>query len=129
MTLRDPNLRPRFSRRAILKSLGWASMAFRPAPFFGLSPTASSTELARSDQSSLPFADVRLTPHYPTESPLADVLRLVTPGSDEYVTEKYAFEIESILNQWGRALLTSVHEHRELAVFVDTSIQATSFTV
>ena len=52
------------------------------------------------------LTDVRLTPHYPAKSPLADILRLVAPGSDEYVTEKYAFEIESLLKQWGQTLKT-----------------------
>ena len=59
---------------------------------------------------SLPFSDVRLTPHYPARSPLEDVLRLVAPGSDEYVTEKYAFEIETLLQQWSQALKTSVRD-------------------
>ena len=46
----------------------------------------------------LAFSDVRLTPHYPSESPLEDILRLVPPGSDEFVAEKYAFEIQAQLN-------------------------------
>ena len=73
-----------------------------------------------------PFADVRLTPHYPAKSPLEDVLRLVAPGSDGYVTEKYAFEIESLLKQWGQALKTSAHDLSVLAKSLDPSIQASS---
>src|SRR2546430_8022148 len=42
---------------------------------------------------SLPFADSRLSPRYPAKSPFDDVLRQVVPGTDEYITEKYAFEI------------------------------------
>jgi hypothetical protein len=90
MTLRNPNVRPRFSRRAFLKTMGWAPMALRPAPFFGSLPLSGSPEQTRIDQPPFPFADVRLSPHYPAQSPLADVLRLVAPGSDEYTTEKYS---------------------------------------
>ncbi len=61
------------------------------------------------------FTDVRLTPHYPAKSPLADILRLVAPGSDEYVTEKYAFEIESLLKQWSQTLRTSARDLSTLA--------------
>jgi tetratricopeptide (TPR) repeat protein len=72
----------------------------------------------------LSFADVRLTPHYPVASPLEDVLRLIAPGSDEYVTEKYAWEIESLLGQWSKALRESVHDHAALAKVLDPSIEA-----
>jgi tetratricopeptide (TPR) repeat protein len=106
-----------------------APIALRPAPFFGASPLFGSPEQSRIDRPPFPFADVRLSPHYPAESPLADILRLVAPGSDEYITEKYAFEIESLLNQWGRALLSSPHDHRLLSEWLDSSIQAASFSV
>ena len=129
MTLRNLNQRPRFSRRAFLKTMGWAPMALRPAPFFGSLPLFGSPGQTRIDEPPFPFADVRLSPHYPAQSPLADVLRLVAPGSDEYTTEKYAFEIESLLNQWGRALLSSPHDHRALFESLDSAIEATSFSV
>jgi Flp pilus assembly protein TadD/peroxiredoxin len=72
----------------------------------------------------LPFSDVRLTPHYPAASPLEDVLRLVAPGSDEYITEKYAFEIESLLKQWSQALKASVRGLSALAKSLNPSIEA-----
>jgi tetratricopeptide (TPR) repeat protein len=106
-----------------------APMALRPAPFFGSLPLFGSPEPSQLDPHPFPFADVRLSPHYPAASPLADVLRLVAPGSDEYITEKYAFEIESLLNQWGRALLRSPRDHRVLSEWIDSSIEASSFTV
>src|ERR1700679_4137728 len=79
------------TRRSLLKTMGLAPLLLRPAPFHGSSllvPWFSATEKA-----AFGFSDVRLTPHYPAKSPLEDVLRLVAPGSDGYVTEKYAFEI------------------------------------
>ena len=65
------------------------------------------------------------TPHYPA-LPFGRFLRLVAPGSDEYVTEKYAFEIESLLRQWGQALKTSVRDLSILAKSLDPSIEASS---
>jgi hypothetical protein len=69
-----------------------------------------------------------LTPHYPVKSPLAEVLRRVLPGSDEYVTEKYAFEIDLLLKGWGEALKTSVLDHSALAGLLDPSIETVPLT-
>jgi tetratricopeptide (TPR) repeat protein len=114
------------SRREILKCMGLAPLLFRPAPF-RCSPLLFGPSTAFSDaKPGFPFADVRLTPHYPAKSPLTDVLRLVAPGSDEYITEKYAFEIESLLNQWSQALKESVHTLTILAQSIDPSIEASS---
>ena len=75
---------------------------FLPAPIRGssLRPLLSFDER----KPPFPFADSRLTPHYPSKVPLDDVLRLVAPGADEFVTEKYAFEIRRLLDEWSRAL-------------------------
>ncbi len=70
-----------------------------------------------------PFSDLRLKPRYPAKSPLEDVLRLVAPGSDEFVTEKYAFEIESVLQQWSVAFKASVRDLSALAQALDGSIE------
>jgi Flp pilus assembly protein TadD/peroxiredoxin len=74
---------------------------------------------------SFPFADYRLTPHYPAKSPLDDVLRLVAPGSDEFVTEKYAFEIARLLDDWSRGLKAAPPAVGVLAQFIDSSLEAT----
>src|ERR1700733_14095072 len=129
MTPSELKERPHFSRRAFLKTLGSAPMLLKPAPFFGSSPLFGSPEHSTVDQPSFPFANVRLSPHYPALSPLAEVLRLVAPGSDEYITEQYAFEIESILKQWSRELINSPHDHRRLAELLGDSIRAGSFSV
>src|SRR5438874_5160710 len=104
-----------FSRRTLLKSLGLAPMLFCPAPFHASSFLFASREGLPGRPSDLSFADIRLTPHYPANSPLEDILRRVAPGSDEYVTEKYAFEIGSQLNKWGQALETSAQDLSVLA--------------
>ena len=73
-----------------------------------------------------PFADFRLIPHYPAKSPLDDVLRLVLPGSDEFITEKYASEIMALLDEWSRGLRTTPPALNVLAKFLDASIEGTS---
>jgi tetratricopeptide (TPR) repeat protein len=116
------------TRRALLKSMGFAPFFLRPAPLHGSSLLFGFPQEAKSRDPSFPFADVRLTAHYPAQSPLADVLRLVPPGSDEYVTERYALELGSILNQWSLAFKASNQDGSSLAKSlgpsVDPSIQA-----
>jgi len=112
------------SRRAVLKCMGLAPLLLRPAPFHGYSFLFGSPKSVPNRNAGFPFSDVRLTPHYPVASPLEDVLRLVAPGSDEYVTEKYAWEIESLLQQWGQALKASVRDLAVLAKSLDPSIEA-----
>ena len=119
---RHKNQNQFFSRRAILKNMGLAPLLLRPAPFHGYSL------LWRPDQSlDIPFSDGRLIPHYPAKSPLEDLLHLVAPGSDEYVTEKHAFEIDLLLKQWSQALKRPVRDLSALTNSLDPSIEASSF--
>jgi Flp pilus assembly protein TadD/peroxiredoxin len=125
---------PLFSRRSVLKSLVFAPWAFRPAPLHGswlareeaLSGTGAIPALNASDGSHFPFHDVRLTPHYPAKSPLDDVLRLVPPGSDSYITEKYAFEVESLLRAWARSIVASIEDTSVLTKLLNPAIEVTS---
>src|SRR5258708_21940 len=100
-------------RRAILKGLAMAPVLFRPAPFFGESFSLRAAEFPATNPAlpfpALPFSDTRFVPHYPARSPLADVISLVAPGSDEYTSEKYAVEIEEILKAWGTKLKQPPH--------------------
>ena len=114
-----------FSRRSLLKTMGFAPLILRPSPFFGSSLLFDTSQLPTGNHA-FPFADTRLAPHYPARSPLADVLLLVEPGSDEYVTEKYASDLEAILSQWSRWLRTSLHDLAGIATSLDNAIQATS---
>src|SRR5205814_125916 len=72
----------------------------------------------------IPFhlADVRLTPHYPAKSPLDDVLRLLVPGSDEFVSEKYALEIGLELRDWSAALRNGLGANA-VEKFLDPAVQ------
>src|SRR5271163_4333422 len=114
------------TRRSLLKTMGLAPLLLRPAPFHGSSLVVGIPWSLPSEKSAFGFSDVRLTPHYPAKSPLEDGLRLVAPGSDAYVTEKYAFEIGTLLQQWSEGLRASVSDFSALAESLDEGIEATS---
>jgi len=118
------------SRRELLKGLAASPLLLRPSPFRGLPflcPAAAEyPAAAENPDHRLSFADFRLTPQYPSPSPLADILRLVPPGSDNYPTEKYAVEIEARLKQWGRGLTASARNLAELGQCLAPAIQACS---
>ncbi len=90
-------------RRKFLKGLGLAPILLRASPLFG-ERILESMEAGAASGAGFGFSDLRYTPRYPTRSPLADVLRLVPPGSDQYVTEKYAAEIGTALLQFSDSL-------------------------
>jgi Flp pilus assembly protein TadD/peroxiredoxin len=114
------------SRRSLLKTMGLAPLILRCAPLHGSSFFGSPffPGFPITSVGAFPFSDVRLIPHYPARSPLEDVLRLVAPGSDEYVTEKYAFEIGLLLQQWSRTLKASAADFSALAGLLSPSIEA-----
>jgi len=113
-----------FSRRAFLEKMRWAPLLFLPAPLEA-APFRSSLAKNSSDQNPLaPLADFRLTPHYPAQSQREQVLRLAVPGRDEYVAEKYAFEIGRLLNGWGQALRAGPPALAVLAQYLDSALEA-----
>ncbi len=117
-----------FSRRTFLQGVRWAPILFLPAPIREFPLPSIRPESSGEGIANLPFVDFRLTPHYPVKSPLDDVLGRVAPGSDEYITEKYAFEIMQLLGEWSQALKFSPPALAVLAKFLDASIKATSLT-
>ena len=112
------------SRRTFLQGMRWAPVLFVPAPMRAFPFGAKFAAPPRAIPS-FPFADYRLTPHYPAKSPLDDVLRLVAPGSDEFITEKYAFEIARLLDGWSQALKAAPPAVGVLAQVIETSLEAT----
>src|SRR6266478_3458055 len=112
------------SRRAFLKRMRWAPVLFLPAPIRASPLRSALFPKFENRPGTFPFADFRLTPHYPAKSPLDDVLRHVVPGGDEYVTEKYAFEIMRLLNEWSQGLKATPPALAVLAKFLDASIEA-----
>ena len=123
---RDHRKKRQVSRRAFLGGLRWAPLLFLPAPLHSAAFRSWAPRLSGEQGAALPFADFRLTPHYPARSPLEDVLRYVDPGSDEYITEKYAAEIARRLEEWGQELRSGTSASSVLAQFLDASLQAAS---
>jgi Flp pilus assembly protein TadD/peroxiredoxin len=116
----DPSM---LSRRALLKGLGLTPLLLRPSPLHGYSLLFGDPNVLPDSTAVLDFSDVRLRPRYPAKSPLEDVFRLVAPGSDEYITEKYAFEIGVVLSQWSAGLRRSVREGSALGQSFDASVE------
>lgn len=116
---------PLLSRRTFLQKMGMAPVLLRVAPFDNWSLFHNSS--SRPGYLPLSLGEFHLKANYPAKSPLEDVLRLVAMGSDEFVTEKYAFEIEQELRQWSTSITRSVRDLDSLAKLLDHSIAATSF--
>jgi Flp pilus assembly protein TadD/peroxiredoxin len=115
-----------FSRRTFLKQMRWAPVLFLPAPLYSSPFRPLVAETPGDRNSAFDFADFRVTPHYPAKSPLDDVLRKVAPGTDEYITERYAFEIMRLLNEWSQGLKAGPPSLVILAKFLDASLEACS---
>ena len=127
MNLSPRSKKPSLSRRSMLKGMGLAPLVLRPAPLMGLRRLLFPGEAQWAIDAAM--AEVYLRPHYPQESPLAAVMRLVEPGLDGYLTEKYAGEIEAALREWGRALCASADARTVLAGLVAAGMDATDFAV
>jgi len=117
---------PNISRRSFLGRMRLAPMLLIPSPFYSAAFGSIDPRRFEEQHSSFPFADYRITPHYPRKSLLDDVFRYVTPGTDQYVTEKYAAEIALTLAEWGNALRNSSPAMGALGKFLGTSLQANS---
>ncbi len=117
---RHPKEKSKFSRRAFLGRMRWAPLAFLPAPLYPSTFLSPGNSLFRAPGMEFPFADYRLTPHYPKKSPLEDVLRYVAPGSDQYITEKYAMEISQLLAEWAEELRAEASRLTALANVLDS---------
>jgi tetratricopeptide (TPR) repeat protein len=115
-----------FPRRTFLGRMRWAPLLFLPAPLQERAFRSLLPETPGGGNPALDFADLRVRPHYPTSSPLDEVLGKVTPGTDAFVTEKYAFEILRLLEEWSRSLKSGPPASRVLAKFLDASLEACS---
>ncbi len=126
--MQERHSKNRISRRKFLEGLRWSPVLFLPAPLYALAPhnlvPRIPLEPWRND--SFAFADLRFSPHYPAKSPLEPILALAAPGGDEYVTEKYAFEIARLLAAWGDAFKKSAPALDLLATFLNVGIDSHS---
>src|SRR5262249_46460242 len=123
---RQEKKKEKVSRRAFLGGLRYAPLFVLPSPIRSAVLPSFFPRVSGEDAPSLPLSDERLTPHYPSKSSLEDVLRYVPPGSDEYVTEKYAFEIARRLEQWGQELKSEARSSKELEGMLAPSLRGGS---
>lgn len=104
-----------FSRRSFLKSAGATSAflcaRFHAATAWAATPTKLSPCLFHAGSRYAPF--------------LEKFLSQIQPGNDDFVTERYADEIESHLNSWGASLRESPRELRRIAEVLDRTLLAT----
>jgi len=112
------------SRRAFLQAIRWAPVLFLPPRMHGIPFAFPSFEGDSAGKA--PNPTLHLTPHYPTKTPLEDLFRQILPGSDEYITEKYAFEIKRLLNRWAQELKATPHGVAALADMVPPTLKVSS---
>jgi len=123
---RQDKKKGKVSRRAFLGGLRYAPLFFLPSPIDSAVLQSFAPSVLGRHAPSLPFSEYRLTPRYPGKALLDDVLRYVPPGSDEYVTEKYAAEIAELLDQWAVELKSDARSSDELKRILAPSLRAAS---
>lgn len=114
------------SRRDFLAaSLPWGTAALIPAPLWGRTAARLLQPGAAPSPAGLALDD-RIVPHYHQKPPLEDLLSKVEPGSDPFVSEKYAEQIESILARWTAALRLSPPDLGAFAASLAPDLRAAS---
>ena len=111
------------SRRDFLTaSLQWAAAALIPAPVWA----GRALSIGPADRSSGLTLHDRVIPHYRQKPPLEDLLAKVEPGTDAFISEKHAAQIEGILAQWSAALRQSPPDPRVIAASLADGVRAAS---
>jgi tetratricopeptide (TPR) repeat protein/peroxiredoxin len=79
-----------------------------------------------TDRDTHPDGRFQLHPHYRSERPLDATLLKVQAGSDDFITEKYADQIGTILNGWSAALLQSPQDTQAIVKTLATNFSGAS---
>jgi Flp pilus assembly protein TadD/peroxiredoxin len=116
----------KFSRRSFLQAMCWSPFVLLPAPLHSAAFWPLPARIHKDHFEGFTLADSRFTPHYPSKSPLEDVLRFAEPGTDEYITEKYAAEIADVLQEWSEELRANPPNLNRLAKSLDASLRGAS---
>ena len=122
-----PSGKSGFSRRELLRNFAFTAFSMRMAPLFGGALPQLETEVGFGFESASHAEDTRYRPHYPAPSSLADILALVPPGSDSYLSERNAFEIGLVFSQWSQELRSGGRGHSVLAPSLAESFHASPF--
>lgn len=112
------------SRRIFLKQLSWAPVLFLPSPIRSPFVRSVFPGIPSPQASAHAFDDLRFHPHYPTQTPLDEIIRFAIPGTDEYIVEGYVAEIAALLAGWSKELRSAPRTMAALNSLVDPEIQA-----
>lgn len=78
----------------------------------------SKTEGADLRPQPIDRSELHLHPHYRSQRPLDATLRKVQAGLDNFVTEKYAAQISTVLDEWGSRLRKSPPDVEAIGAFL-----------
>ena len=92
------------NRRSLIKQLSLAPLLLRTSAFSAV--VGPFVREQQNQRSPAMFSGVRYLAQYPARSPIEDILRLVTPGLDEYPTEQHAAQLEAVLANWAHRMQT-----------------------
>ncbi|HJT68882.1 MAG TPA: hypothetical protein VJ731_01710, partial [Terriglobales bacterium] len=95
---------------------------FLAAPIFGKLAFADPT----TPISVAPGPQFHLNPRYRSQLPLDVVFLKVEPGSDEFVSEKYAEQIGMVLQSWSSALREPVRAVETIGKFLANDFSGVS---
>ena len=115
-----------FTRRDFLGLCSSASTVLLPAPLFGTEAEPLLREAAKQAAAIPFFSDYRILPQYRTHSPLAELIRKARQNVDDYPSEKYGREIESLFARWAAELRRKKGDLRALAAFLSPQLTAAS---
>ena len=110
------------SRRQFIRHAQWAPVIFLPAPLNATFRLPSAGHAIYGTPAV--FSEAQFSPHYPSSSPLDEMLRLVLPGSDSYIVEKYVAELQDFFQQWTDLLLGRQDWQRFLAQRLRLSLES-----
>jgi Flp pilus assembly protein TadD/peroxiredoxin len=112
-------------RREFLQQMGYASSALLPAPLGWTCKAILSGSNLAFPLGKDALADYRLSPTYPSRSPLDEMLRLAAPGTDAYLTEKYVADLRGWFDRLRRMISDRTETGAaELARILHESIEA-----
>jgi tetratricopeptide (TPR) repeat protein len=121
---RKPHAPPHLPRRDFLiRFCQGAGASLVPSGWWKFAFPASQSPEAAYDRREHSF---QVEPHYRSTRPLDETLQKVQPGLDEFVSEKYAGEIEAVLAKWSASLRQSPVSIGPIAKSLAASFSGTS---
>ena len=116
-------------RDFLIRAFECAPLAFVAGRLPGKSaPVSLGSQPLRFPASQPSAPEYRFSPHYRQESALADLLRTVRPGFDQFATEKYAEEIGAVLAKWTSGLEQSPPNLGGIVQSLASGLRAASLT-